>query len=655
MRGVRAKGTTSAMGSRRGLTFMARTMTLAAGLAVATATVTSALGAGPVFAGAGAGPGLATRDLAGTGVGRPAGRVAAPAASGLARIRPISPPSARSLPQANGHRAPLLAASVTPRSSVMGPGRHVPSRWPPTAPMAKTTARLPDGVRDSLPSANWAGYEDAGQGAQFTEVTASWVVPTVNLNTYGDSSTWIGIDGISSHGDLIQAGTDQSSSAAGTLYYAWYELLPQASLELGAVFPGDHITARIDETRPGTWTISVDDSTQGQDWTLPVTYNAPGTSAEWVEEAPTLSANNSIETLADFGTVQFSNMAVAGPGTASATGAPIYMVNNSSQVIAYPTQYDQSTDSFNVVYGTLSSPPGGGQAGVPIAPASRPASTTTTSTAPAQLTGQGLWLTGKDGGIFALGDAKFHGSTGHIVLQRPITGMAPTADHGGYWLVASDGGVFAFGDASYAGSVPASGIGPVGSTSPHHLVAPIVGIVPASSGKGYLMVAADGGVFAFGDAHFAGSCASIGGCHAPVVAVVPDATGNGYWLLLANCEMVAFGDAPKIGDTDCQNYARANQATATSAARTPDGKGYWVLLNDGTVFPEGDATSLSTWHAGKVAPADDPAVSVVPTGDGRGVWVVEANGTVDAYGDAPKLGGLTGKALSAPITAAAGW
>ena len=56
-----------------------------------------------------------------------------------------------------------------------------------------------------------------------------------------------------------------------------------------------------------------------------------------------------------------------------------------------------------------------------------------------------------DGGIFAFGDARFHGSTGAIHLDRPVVGMAPTADGGGYWLVAADGGVFTFGDATFHG------------------------------------------------------------------------------------------------------------------------------------------------------------------------------------------------------------
>ncbi len=55
--------------------------------------------------------------------------------------------------------------------------------------------------------------------------------------------------------------------------------------------------------------------------------------------------------------------------------------------------------------------------------------------------------------MFSFGDAEYHGSMGGHPLNRPIVGMAATADGGGYWLVASDGGMFSFGDASYHGSM----------------------------------------------------------------------------------------------------------------------------------------------------------------------------------------------------------
>lgn len=52
-------------------------------------------------------------------------------------------------------------------------------------------------------------------------------------------------------------------------------------------------------------------------------------------------------------------------------------------------------------------------------------------------------------------------------LNKPIVGMAPTPDGKGYWLVAADGGVFPFGDAG--------GYGSLGST---RINKPIVGMAP---------------------------------------------------------------------------------------------------------------------------------------------------------------------------------
>jgi hypothetical protein len=38
------------------------------------------------------------------------------------------------------------------------------------------------------------------------------------------------------------------------------------------------------------------------------------------------------------------------------------------------------------------------------------------------------------------------------VLNQPVVGMATTSDGRGYWMVAADGGIFAFGDAAFYGS-----------------------------------------------------------------------------------------------------------------------------------------------------------------------------------------------------------
>ena len=67
--------------------------------------------------------------------------------------------------------------------------------------------------------------------------------------------------------------------------------------------------------------------------------------------------------------------------------------------------------------------------------------------------------------------------------------MAATPDGKGYWLVASDGGIFNYGDAGFygsAGSLP--------------LNKPVVGMAATPDGKGYWLVASDGGVFNYGDA-----------------------------------------------------------------------------------------------------------------------------------------------------------
>lgn len=37
-------------------------------------------------------------------------------------------------------------------------------------------------------------------------------------------------------------------------------------------------------------------------------------------------------------------------------------------------------------------------------------------------------------------------------LNKPVVGMAPNPDGRGYWLVAADGGIFTFGDAPFLGT-----------------------------------------------------------------------------------------------------------------------------------------------------------------------------------------------------------
>jgi hypothetical protein len=261
---------------------------------------------------------------------------------------------------------------------------------------------------------------------------------------------------------------------------------------------------------------------------------------------------------------------------------------------------------------------------------------------------QGYWLVGSDGGIFSFGSALFHGSTGSLTLQRPVVGIAPTNDEGGYWLTASDGGVFAFGDSQYQGSLPGLGYHPAGSGLPQSLNKPVVGLVPSIDDGGYFMVASDGGVFAFGDAQFAGSCPGLAnGCAGAGVAVMPDASGQGYWLVTATGNVYSFGDASYYGGPGPQT------SPIVSAVRTPDGHGYWILDANGQVFAYGDAASLGG-PTGSVS-SSNPAAAIFADSSGNGYWVTAANGAVSQYGDATNYGGMTGTKLNGAIIAGTGF
>ena len=198
--------------------------------------------------------------------------------------------------------------------------------------------------------------------------------------------------------------------------------------------------------------------------------------------------------------------------------------------------------------------------------------------------GAGYWLAAADGGIFAYGDASFHGSTGGIALNQPIIAMAADPATGGYWLVAADGGVFAFG-------APFNG-----SEGGRPLNAPIVGIAATHDGGGYWLVASDGGIFSFGDATFVGS---EGGqpLNAPAVGMAA-APGAGYWLVARDGGIFSFGGAAFGGSQGGQPL----NAPIVAMAAAPGG-GYWLVARDGGVFNFGGAPFDGSALSGVDAPA----------------------------------------------------
>jgi hypothetical protein len=208
-------------------------------------------------------------------------------------------------------------------------------------------------------------------------------------------------------------------------------------------------------------------------------------------------------------------------------------------------------------------------------------------------------------------------------LNAPIVGIARTPDGGGYWLVAADGGIFTFGDARFAGSL--------GNLT---LNAPIVGMAATPDGGGYWLVAADGGIFTFGDAAFYGSTGAET-LNQPIVGMAPTSTGRGYLLVAADGGIFTFGDARFAGSLGNLTL----NAPIVGMAATPDGGGYWLVAADGGVFTFGDARFEGS--LGRLV-LNAPIVGIAPTADGAGYWLVAADGGVFTFGDAPFYGSGAG-------------
>lgn len=69
----------------------------------------------------------------------------------------------------------------------------------------------------------------------------------------------------------------------------------------------------------------------------------------------------------------------------------------------------------------------------------------------------GYWIVTGEGGVYAFGKAPFLGSLSGIPISAPIMSASATPSGQGLYLLGQDGAVYAWGDATYEGRVSHGG------------------------------------------------------------------------------------------------------------------------------------------------------------------------------------------------------
>ena len=191
----------------------------------------------------------------------------------------------------------------------------------------------------------WSGYAlpEFETGNLYTSAQATWTVPAVSYEgVEALSASWVGIGGFCEDSEcdvvdetLIQLGTAHAAlTATKTEYWAWYEMLPKASIRTNLkVKPGNVITASLSCAGTCTgkqkWTLSMTNETTHKSWHKHVTCKSPNLSAEWIEEAP--SSRSGILPLADFGTETFTQSMANAASANLSTGDSLIMEDPSGQ------------------------------------------------------------------------------------------------------------------------------------------------------------------------------------------------------------------------------------------------------------------------------------------------------------------------------------
>jgi hypothetical protein len=192
------------------------------------------------------------------------------------------------------------------------------------APLPVTPSVSVGGIT-AIGSYNWGGYALNSTAGTVTFVHGNWKVPSVHgtlcsSTAWHASSTWVGIDGVSS-GTVEQTGT-ASDCYEGVLYYfAWYEFYPAGSVQITklTIHPGDTISANVTYSS-GKFIAGIKDVTTGVSFKTAATAvsGAQESSAEWIAESP--SGQIGVLELANFYKVTFNQASATISGTRGTIG-----------------------------------------------------------------------------------------------------------------------------------------------------------------------------------------------------------------------------------------------------------------------------------------------------------------------------------------------
>jgi hypothetical protein len=250
-------------------------------------------------------------------------------------------------------------ASAAPATSTASASTH-------THPLELLHGVKPSGITNSALSTtnpaystNWSGYVATGNTstAGFRYVQATFTVPSVNCSVAPDSVTgaWVGLDGVGynfgTDTSVEQDGITAECDSGTPSYYAWWESYPNAPVEANFnISPGDAIEASVfwNANAPASqrYNYVLTDVTTGASLNTlqPCGGSCHLSSAEVITEAPTDSSTGQTVPLADYGIVNYENIAVtdksgqrAGFPSANWKDTEVIQESSANQILSTPS------------------------------------------------------------------------------------------------------------------------------------------------------------------------------------------------------------------------------------------------------------------------------------------------------------------------------